>query len=275
MITVPQLYLQAKKGKNIPGNEVCFYCGASCNQDFSIKNYVKPTFTGYNTVKRPKSQYICKGCVYCFNEKSTIIMITGEIRENSKPRSYSWLITENAALAATKATLKEIMEFCLNPPKGLYAIILSESGQKQLLYRGVVNSDRNLITVTLEEEIIKYEPWGLKERLILVKKIIAGTGKPALKESLSFNHIKNLIELWGEDGEDLYMKFYNIKNDLLTSLAIWLSPGKEECKNEFRDYFKTTIQGETSGSKLRTSKNEGCGHIRDKNSDNQILFDFG
>jgi len=268
MKTVPQLYIKSKI-KNITGSNNCFYCGAVCSDDFSIKEFVKKTFTGHNTVKRPNSQYICQGCVYCFNEKSEITLISGEKRENQKPRSYSWLITEKATIAVTKAHLKEIRKFCLNPPGGLYAIVLSESGQKQLLYRGIVNSDKSQVILTLEEDIIKFIPSKLNDRIELCKKLIACTGKPALLQDMNFNFCNKVLEHF---EENLLMEWERVSQEPLSKLAIWLSPNKEMCQNEYN--FTRGIPPKTGGAV------KGVGNIKsDRSTGNQrdsdqVLFDF-
>lgn len=234
-MTVPQLFIKGLKVKNNNGNNKCFYCGASCDEKYTIKEYVRKTFTGHNTVMAHGSQFICHGCVYCLKEKALDLeLIDGEKREKQRTRSYSWILNGKKTIAATKAHISLIRNYCLNVKDKMFAIILAESGQKHLLYRSFVNMNTNYIKLSLEEEVIEYEKSELKNRIDFCKKIIRFTGKPSLKEKITINMAEKIITNY-KDGENILEKLELVQKEQLTKLAVWLSPNKKECENEYNE----------------------------------------
>ena len=240
-MTVSMLLAQTK-GIKIKGNELCFYCGEICNTDYHIKQYVKSTFTGRATVRNPKSEYICAGCQLAFQEK-IIIEIDNQKRENQKMRGYSWVITEKYSNPHTKAHISILREICINPPLPPFAIILAESGQKHLIYRGIVNYDYQEVTISLEEEHITYKPNNLKERINVIKPSVAAIGKIAIKEELTQRIINSY---WEYNRNDKIYDFLKVQFESLTRLAVWLSPNKKECQNECRKIDSGNIPEENS-----------------------------
>src|SRR5271170_5086680 len=150
--TVPKLVSKIL-GTYEDGESLCFYCGASCTKRYAACDYVLSSFTGRNNVIQPGSYRVCSGCVLCLRESCDVEMIDGVSRHVAKAamRSFSWVLSDRM-LAASKAHLTQLRHVCLFPPEPTYAIVLSDSGKKHLLYRGVVNHSREVVTVTLEEE---------------------------------------------------------------------------------------------------------------------------
>lgn len=227
MITVPKLLAIAQRADFADGAHFCFYCGASCDDSYSSREYVKSSFNGWTTVAAPNSLAVCAGCVICLNEHADI-QLPQEARTDQRMRNYSWIITKGSARAYTKAHVAELRAACLAPPTPPFAIVISDSGQKQLLYRGVVAMDAAMPTLTLEEERITYQPCHLEQILELCGKLIAATGKPALKEPIHFIFARAVIERFPDDGESLLAEWQRVQNTPLARLAIWLSASKEE-----------------------------------------------
>lgn len=236
--SVPQLYAMAH-GVACIGSSPCFYCGAPCGPgsggDVSV--YVKDSFTGRSEVVAPGSPFVCAGCVLCLREDATVQLIDGTARHVAKCaiRSWSWLVTETATIAASKAHIRELRSVCLagdggNPGKP-WALVLSDSGQKHLLYRGVVNHGGPPWRVTLEVERIDYTPESLAARLRLCGQLIAATGKPALAEPLTPRFAGAVMERY-QNGETLVEDWSRVCREPLSRLAAWLSPKKEDCKHE-------------------------------------------
>lgn len=229
MLTAPQLFATALEVNSRDGVHKCFFCGASCDETHTAKVWVKDTFTALDTVASPGSQFVCTGCTECMNETGDVTLACGEQRNGQKRRMYSWVVTSTKAVAATKSHRNWLRNVCTSPPEPPFAIVISDSGQKQLLYRGVVNHSRERITVTLETERVLYWPGDLVKGIALCVKLIAVTGKPALQEGLSFSQKMMLTERLGEDVLEQWEKF---DGSGLSRLAVWLSPGKEEAQNE-------------------------------------------
>ncbi|EMO53921.1 hypothetical protein [Leptospira noguchii] len=215
------------------GDYKCYYCGSSCNQNFSVKEYVKKTFTNRDIVAQPASMYVCGGCVASFAEKITVQLMDDEIRDTQRVRQYSWIITENSKIAATKKHIKELREVILNPPNPPFLIVLADSGQKHLIFRSKIAYSKDIFPVTLEDQVILVRSNVLRERIEMLKPIIAATGKPAISDFVSVNLAISVIEYHGKIGEKYLEEFLSVKDDALTKLALWLAPNKEDCSNEY------------------------------------------
>jgi len=225
-------------GARCGGPNRCFYCGAACGVARPAAEYVRDSFTGRDSVVAPGSPWVCEGCVLCLRDAADVTLVTGETRHMDRiaVRAWSWLVTPDAALAASKAHLDALRASCLN---GLspapWAVVLSDSGQKHLLYRGRVNFGPPPWVVTLEGEPITYRPESLAARLALCGKLVAATGKPALAEPVSWRFAAAVIGRY-DDGEALISEWSQAREEPLSRLAAWLSPNKETCDGT---YFPT------------------------------------
>lgn len=224
-LTAPQLFARYSP----KGSETCFYCGGRCDQKHAARDVVKSSFTGLDTVTM--SKWVCVGCLAAMDEKTTITQIDGESRANQKVRGYSWIITAKKRSACTKSHRVQLLEKCIQPPPTPFVICISDSGQKHLLYRAVVNYSNEILTVTLEGEPITYRPQDLITRLELCKQIAAVTGKPAMKEPMSAQTQMRIIEHY--DSHQVLAAWLDCCSEPLTRLAVWLCAAKEECLNEY------------------------------------------
>jgi len=227
MITASFLFSN-KKYKN--GEEKCFYCGLNCDKTYTKEEYVKNTFTNRDIVRYPGSNFICGCCVESLAGNYEVEQIDGIVKNGraGQPRMYSWLLTEQKREAFTKKHLAFARENILNPPTPPFAIILADSGQKQLIFRAPVNYDKINFVVMLEEKYIKVNPIILN--IYLEKAILcsAAIGKIALKNSDEFNNYKNIIEYYG--SEVPLVEWMEIYNTPMGELAVWLCPGKKEAE---------------------------------------------
>jgi len=179
-------------------------------------------------VRRPASQFICGGCVACFEDRD-ITLINGEQRSNQWTRLYSWVFTNDRQIAATKSHVKKLAEVILNPPEPPFGIVLVTSGQKQLLFRSSIAWSRDVFPVMLEDEIITVSRKELEKKLILARIVIAAIGKPSLSEMESahamryFDYYRNL---------DSFGVWQKEMHGPISRLALYLSSSQKECQNE-------------------------------------------
>lgn len=221
-LTVPQLF----RGVLESGAHRCFFCGGCCGEDVPSSEFVKDSFTGLDTVTF--SPFVCFGCVDSQREQADIRLPNMECRVGQKVRGYSWVITETSRIAATKAHREFLFETILNPPEPPFAIVITDSGQKHLIYRSVVNWDQNHFVVGLETEHIQVDRSKVVERMELVRSVCAVVGKPALTERMSAHAGMMLFETLGQEVMD---RWFAVKSDPLTRLVVWLCAKKDECVN--------------------------------------------
>lgn len=222
--TVPQLF----RGILETGPHRCFFCGGSCGEETPSGKFVKDSFTGLDTVTF--SPFVCFGCVASQGEQSDIKMACGELRSAQKVRGYSWVITSESRVAATKAHREFLFDSILNPPNPPFAIVIADSGQKHLIYRSVVNWDREFFCVGLETEQIQVDRSKVAARMGLVRSVCAVVGKPVLTEKMSAHAGMMLFETLGQEVMD---RWFSVRSDPLTRLMIGLCPKKEDCVNGY------------------------------------------
>lgn len=237
--SVPEL-LAISSGSSCQGAGFCYFCGASCEETYTANEYVKSSFTGRDGVAVPGSPWVCHGCVLCLREDCTVQFPDHSTRDGQRMRSYSWVITKHGHLAASKAHLSFLRDVCLHPPDPPFAICLSDSGQKQLLYRAVVCHERDPVAVTLEGELIRYRTEDLRARLVLCGQIAAAAGKPSLSGPINIRFAVAVLARY-VDGEDLVDQWASAYGQPLTRLATWLTPNKETCSLEYPSTAHTPV----------------------------------
>jgi hypothetical protein len=228
-IETTPILLASAFGISDGGKHRCYYCGAKCSGEISAADWVKDSFTSRDTVFG--GGYVCVGCTIALNESADIAMIDGERRSGQKTRCYSWVITPEKAFAATKAHRAELLRVCLDPPLPPYSIVISDSGQKHLLYRGVVCHTADACVATIEGDRVSYTRDELSARVVLAKKLIAASGKPALADPFTAN---TGMRIAAHHGDDAIVNLWDVvREESLSRLALWLAPPKEECLNEY------------------------------------------
>jgi hypothetical protein len=257
MSTLPELFARAC-GLACEGPHRCWYCGAPCGDQFPVAAYVRDTFTDADRVARPGSPYVCVGCTLCLREDCDVPLCTGQTRRVTKAamRMHSWLVTADRVMAATKATacdecrdgrrtcphedrqhLAWQRRTCLSPPAPPWALSIAVSGQKQVLYRGIVNESVDQHVVTLEGERVDYTSAQLQAALADATRIASLCGKPALADPPTWWHRIKLHEHHGDEGVRLADWWDASRGDPLFHLAVFLCPSRreQEDKDEGKD----------------------------------------
>lgn len=265
--------------KNSDGVNRCYYCGTVCGDEYRTDDYVKDTFTNRDIVRYPGSEFVCIGCVESMGQgEDEMLMIDGtvKVRENSRgmqPRMYSWVLTLDKKLAATKAHIAILRETILNPPEPPFAIILADSGQKQLIFRAPVSMSREIFPVMLEDDVIEVSPERLLDRLTLTLPVVAALGKPALTGEISTSSYIQFEKYHG--NIDALEKWLEVKNEPLSRLAAWLSKNKEDAQNEYRPVDGRAVQAEISRTCRPETAVAGNGTDSAERRNDQIRLEFG
>lgn len=229
-------YLFAPERYNF-GNNKCFFCGVLCGTEYLRVDHVKDSFTNRDIVANPESEYVCGCCVASIGQgDDEIEMINGDMkkRKNSRgmqPRMYSWVLTKDKKLAATKEHITELRNVILTPPSPPFAIVLADSGQKQLLFRAPITYDSTIFPVMLEEEIIIVNKKDLKTAIDAATKICAAIGKRSLLECKTISCAILCEKYYG----NIYalQEWTKIYSSSKGQLAAWLCKNKEEAQNEY------------------------------------------
>lgn len=171
--------------------------------------------------------HVCDGCIAAMCEDATLRLPNGEVRHGQKRRGYSWVLTPDGAVAATKSHMNYLRSVCLLPPTPS-AICLAVSGQKHVLYRCRVNPDARRVTVNLETEPVAYSPTDLAFRLSMTTDLASILGKPGLEPPMELGTQLRYLHDGGSD--ELLEQWLKIQGEPLSRLAIFLTPSKEHCR---------------------------------------------
>jgi CRISPR type IV-associated protein Csf1 len=224
----------SKLFKNDSGPQKCYYCGADCGVQNKKSDFVKDTFTNRDIVMFPGSEFVCNGCVESMGRGSDEMeMIDGSIKKRDnecgmQPRLYSWVLCKNKKMAATKAHLSQLLEAVLNPPEPPFAIVLADSGQKQLIFRAPVGIDKEKYSLLLEDEKIFVDTKELKVILPLVNDMMSIFGKKRIFETESTNAYRMFIEKFGIEQINKLELWNGIKKMPLAKLAVWLTKSTKD-----------------------------------------------
>ncbi len=263
-LSAPTLLALARGVDPACGPYACFYCGAPCNGALSAADYVASSFTERNAVACPASPYVCAGCREALrSDLASVPLLDGTTfrsKEGGKRRPkegasgtiqmrwFSWVLTQSAARAATPAHRDLLGAVCLSPPEPPFAICIAD-GNKHQLFRTPVNRQRERIAVNCEGTRVAYHPAELQNRLHLVARLVAvcGKGGSSLDRLMdSGQDMGVVLQLAREyaDADQLYHHWRDVRNDPLTGLAVWLTPGKDDCRARCAAAAGTLQRGE-------------------------------
>lgn len=214
--------LALANGKTIGGIRRCFYCGGACGDSFCAVDHVSGTFTDWPNVSFPQSDFVCAGC----------IIATTEPDKSDRPRMFSWVLTPRHAARFSKGEMPAIRAACLAPPDPPFAIVVSCSGQKHLIYRSPANLSADVVSIQFELERVTYRPAELAARLDIAKQIAAACGKPSLQESPAHSLAIGMAN-YCQDFDRILSVWIGCRAEPLSRLASYLCPKMEDCRNEY------------------------------------------
>lgn len=265
-----------------PGENLCFFCGMSCDGTNPKKEFVKKTFTNRDIVKYPGSDYVCGCCVASLDTFVETTLIDGEVKtgRGGAPRTYSWLLTGEANSAFSKKHFDFARETISNPPGHPFSIVLADSGKKQIIFRAPVNYDRDVFSVQFEEDQVEIRSCNWSVYLDVATKTAAAIGKKSLLSPNNFQCFLACEKLYG--STDVLEQWIDIHTQPMAKVAAWLceSKGKQNERaigktEQNRNTIRTAIQTETGGgNRSPKQKRESATSGGSETTGNQLLFDF-
>jgi hypothetical protein len=160
-------------------------------------------------------------------------MLDGTVKHCKNARSasarmYSWLLSSEAPRAFTKAHIALIRELLTDAeklPEPPFSVILSDSGQKNLIFRAPVAYDKAAFPIMLEEVIYDVDQDILRNRAELAGKISEKIGKPILREAPC---VRTYAAAKQAQILSEYEEWTALMNEPLSHLAAWLAPPKRK-----------------------------------------------
>jgi len=223
-VTGTQLFAIARGIKVRYGEARCFFCGGATAPHTPAATAIRKSFTAFARVAQ--GEYVCDGCLAAFDEDATITLVDGTVREHQRVRNYSWIITQEYALAATKAHKQQLREFLLNPPPSIpYVVSISDAGQAHFLYLTRPTIARETARAYLDGVAIVYRVDELRRLIDLCAELIEVFGKKRVTESLSVSALAAKLGAI-EDADrisELWNEWDRVRHKAAAQLALWLS----------------------------------------------------
>ena len=220
--------------------EKCCICGCGTNGAFKGTDYFADTFRDYREMQCLQSPYLCSMCALSLKDvPSGVVTYIDGTKKTPRTekrglgyRFFSWYLVEGREpIGATKAHCKELRAVMAAPPVGKYfAIIIADSGQKQLIYR----FDAQRITepgmsykvqYETEQVLIDGEFWRL---LDTADKIAAVMGKTRALEPAGYLALSRCMEAYGNEFADNYLYFTARANTARARLCGFLALAEKE-----------------------------------------------
>lgn len=259
--------------KHNPGEQRCYYCGLPCGDEFSKKEFVKPTFTNRDIVKFPGSDFVCGCCVASMDTFVDTTLVDGEVKtgRGGAPRTYSWVLSGSGNTAFSKKHFDYARQILSDPPAPPFSIVLSDSGKKQIIFRAPVNYDRERFVVQFEEEQIEIDASQWEYFLRTATIASAAIGKKALLNPDELMCFMSTVKYYG--NEQPLEDWISIHNVPMAKVAAWVCKGKEDARDE--DFVSTRIPAEAGrGDGLPEGERESGKTGGDQTGGDQLLFNF-
>lgn len=119
----------------------CWLCGCKTYKGLPRNKVIRDTFTDGAYARAPWSNVVCPHCAWALDYKTL--------------RNYSILAYSRGMEHPSRATIRRIL---LGPPEPPFALIVAESGQKWLHFKGRVSYQREAFPVRFEELDITVRP---------------------------------------------------------------------------------------------------------------------
>ncbi|HEX7313275.1 MAG TPA: hypothetical protein VF297_05115 [Pyrinomonadaceae bacterium] len=172
---------------------LCRTCGAE-GVGVLFTDWVKEGFTNHDQLRA--GSIVCRACLFCFEDKSELLMLKTNRPTRQKMRTYSHFVAGGEWYALTKADKKRMRELLARGPE---VAVIAESGQKHLVFRARVGWWQF-------EELSMLPDWPRVESLLgPVEELLTGFSKTEIESGNYIGHrvVKFGLERWRELSEPL------------------------------------------------------------------------
>lgn len=146
---------EPKRGPQYGPDARCCLCGAPTHMVGWRRAALPPTYTNWNLCAVPASQSICQPCVALAGSETWNAYVAAHPEQGLKAvhplswRTYSHCFTSTGHECPNRARWRELL---LDPPDPPFLFVITESGQKHLIFRAAVAYDRDTYPVQVEED---------------------------------------------------------------------------------------------------------------------------
>lgn len=154
---------------------LCWLCGGETGgAGWPQPGTFPPTFTNHNLARVPTSRTVCGPCVALASKQTWEAYVAAHPDKGLKTghamswRFYSHLFTPGQHACPTRAGWRAIL---LSPPEPPFLAVMATSGQKHILFRGQVATDREWFPLQVEDERVWIDRAGFARCLDLFERL--------------------------------------------------------------------------------------------------------
>jgi hypothetical protein len=219
-VSCSQLIYKAAGSPSIKSSAsgVCRVCGSQ-GAGISFEEWVRDSFTDRD--KLQPGEIICRSCLFCFDERSTLLTKLTRKLKPQRMRNYSHFVVGDKWYPLSKGQKPQIRELLFACPS---VAVIAESGQKHIIFRAQAG------WLQFEEQRTLLHPGRIKAMLELVETLYqAGASKIQIA---SGHYSQSVIRTIGvEQWSAMEARIRPQRGSLVLSLALLLAQ-KEDGSDE-------------------------------------------
>lgn len=177
---------EPKCGPRYGPDVACCLCGGPTGNVGWHRTALPPTYTNWNLCAVPASQTICQPCVALAGSDTWFDYVAAHPDAGLKAsqplswRTYSHCFTATGHECPPRARWRDLL---LEPPNPPFLFVITESGQKHLIFRAAVAYDRDTYPVQVEEDRLIVSRREFAECLAAFERLYAlGFSKDSIRD---------------------------------------------------------------------------------------------
>lgn len=222
----------------------CFLCGLPCKVVGAVptKKAIAITFNGKQLARSLSSSAVCIPCAWSLkarveDRKKEGLSPGGKEKRAPWLRCFTalaWIENGNPKITVLDKSQKgQMRAFLTNPPSSQWGAAISDSGQKQIIWRTPLNSPKTA-RIRFEEILIDYRPSQLKSLIFNITELLnLGFAKSEVETGGYAS--KKIMTVGVDEWHQREMKITEQRHGALFSLALWLSQRSEDASKAIRD----------------------------------------
>jgi len=162
---------QPKRGARYAKSAWCYLCGGETNGvGWPKKLAIGPTFTDVSAALAPASDAICQACAATSQAEGWAQSVNTHPerglpaffpqKENKPPRAWNWLYSSHLFVAPSRhecPSRSGWRALLADPPAPPFIAIIAPMGKKQLIFKGVIASDRNVFPLRVDDDLLAFD----------------------------------------------------------------------------------------------------------------------
>lgn len=164
---------ERKRGERYGAAPDCWLCGGDTDgAGWPRDVWLRPTFTNHNEAQAPASDAVCQACVAMASKEVWESYVAAHPEQGLKTghamswRFYSHAFTSSGHWCPRRPDWRRLLT---DPPAPPFLFVLSQSGQKHLIFKARLAHDRGRYPLRWEDELLWVVPHELESAVVAVE----------------------------------------------------------------------------------------------------------